>query len=410
VQARAARLPGCQLLQQFIYTSPTARPPAPSYPTRHHVYNNQPSCTADISISSSRADYHKMQWLKRGARQSGNPMRRPGRYRDGELLRHGLGIRKYVQCPAEPAGGEHFLDITRSRNRAARWRTSELVKARSSSSSASAKLRNRSLPSTRPASAWRPSVPDFRQDFTVVDDLDNPVPCPASRVFSPLAGEKSPISARQAAVEQQRWEIKSSRAALAAHPIRHLLLRHQCQRFALHTPKATATLVGGQAQLNHSHLDLGRGAAAGEAVRSCASSQANRRSQPHLSPTPRQPQTRSTLRAVAANSQIASCAIPSTFPPTASASRCLRYRPARFRCLEVVDAQDLPWSGRAMRMTTAWCATVSPWRTFRLSRSVLANAENHNPPHHLLPGSHLWPASKKRQAKPKRPRPSRSRR
>jgi len=37
--------------------------------------------------------------------------------------------------------------------------------------------------------------PDFRQDFTVVDDLDNPVPCPASPRFRPWPARKVPISA-----------------------------------------------------------------------------------------------------------------------------------------------------------------------------------------------------------------------
>ena len=102
VQARAALLPGVNSFNQFIYTQPNGTPSGVFVSNDGpHVYNNQAIVHGDIFALGKRADYRKTPGGRsRGARQSGNRRARPGRRRDAELLRHGLGHAQAAPTPS----------------------------------------------------------------------------------------------------------------------------------------------------------------------------------------------------------------------------------------------------------------------------------------------------------------------
>jgi len=228
-------------------------------------------------------------------------------------------MRKYANAQQSQQEAEHFLDITRKQERGGEVAHSDSVKAeiqfvqRQRDTSES----QLGLDKARIGLAVL-LFPDFRQDFTVVDDLDTPRPLPVFTAIQALAGEKSPdIRAAQAAVEQQRWEIKSSRAALLPTLSADYFFGINANQFALHNPEGYRNIGSVvQAQLN---IPSGPGArrAAASNNRNCASSRPRTISaSPIASSSPTS--TRSTWRRLPPIRKSLPCAIPWTFPPRAS--------------------------------------------------------------------------------------------
>ena len=85
--------------------------------------------------------------------------------------------------------------------------------------------------------------PDFRQDFTVVDDLRNLPPLPPSTQVQALAGQNSPdIRAAQATVQQQQFEITVARSALLPTLSFDYFYGIDANQYALHNRRGHRTI------------------------------------------------------------------------------------------------------------------------------------------------------------------------
>jgi len=173
----------------------------------------------------------------------------------------------------------------------------------------------------------------------VVDDLDTPRPLPVFSAIQALAGEKSPdIRAAQATVEQQKWEIKSSRASLLPSLSADYFFGINANQFAINNPEGYRNLASVfQAQLNIPIWTWGE-------LRSRVKQSELRlqQAQSDLSLTYRQLLANLNsfyLEAVAANSQIASLRHSMELSAESLKLTLLRYQAGEVSVLEVVDAQ-----------------------------------------------------------------------
>ena len=342
VQARAALLPSVNSFNQFIYTQPNGAPSGVFVSNDGtHVYNNQAMVHGDIFDLGKRADYRKTQVAEAVARAK------------AEIAARGLvatvtenyyamvsATRKYANAQQSQLEAEHFLDITRKQERGGEVAHSDAVKAEIQFVGRQRDTEESQLALDKARIGLAVLLfPDFRQDFTVVDDLDTPRPLPVFREIQALAGEKSPdIRAAQATVEQQKWEIKSSRAGFLPTLSADYFFGINANEFAIHNPEGYRNLGSAvQAQLNIPIWNWG-------ATRSRVKQSEFRLQQAKndLSLTYRQLLANLNsfyLEAVAANSQIASLRHSLDLSTESLKLTLLRYEAGEVSVLEVVDAQ-----------------------------------------------------------------------
>jgi outer membrane protein TolC len=342
VQARAALLPSVNSFNQFIYTQPNGAPSGVFVSNDGtHVYNNQAMVHGDIFDLGKRADYRKTQVAEAVARAK------------AEIAARGLvatvtenyyamvsATRKLANARQSQLEAEHFLDITRKQERGGEVAHSDAVKAEIQFVGRQRDTEESQLGLDKARIGLAVLLfPDFRQDFTVVDDLDTPRPLPVFREIQALAGEKSPdIRAAQATVEQQKWEIKSSRAGFLPTLSADYFFGINANEFAIHNPEGYRNLGSAvQAQLNIPIWNWG-------ATRSRVKQSEFRLQQAKndLSLTYRQLLANLNsfyLEAVAANSQIASLRHSLDLSTESLKLTLLRYEAGEVSVLEVVDAQ-----------------------------------------------------------------------
>jgi outer membrane protein TolC len=80
--------------------------------------------------------------------------------------------------------------------------------------------------------------PDFRQDFTVEDDLDTARPLPSFAEIQVMAANNNPdIRAAQAILEMQNWDLKAARAAMLPSVSVDYFFGLNANQYTLHTPE-----------------------------------------------------------------------------------------------------------------------------------------------------------------------------
>jgi outer membrane protein TolC len=342
LQARAARLPGVSSFNQFIYTQPNGTPTGAFVSNDGvHVYNNQAIVHGDIIDLVKRADYRKTQLAEAVARAKAEIAAR-GLVATVTESYYGMvsAMRKYANAQQSQREAEQFLDITRKQERGGEVAHSDSIKAEIEVLDRQRDTQERQLALDKARIGLAVLLfPDFRQDFTVVDDLDTLRPLPVFSEIQVLAGEKSPdIRAAQATVEQQQWEIKSSRAALLPTLSADYFFGLNANQFAINNPEGYRNLASVfQAQLN---IPIWTWGAARSRVKQ--SELRLQQAQSGLSLTYRQLLANLNsfyLEAVAANSQIASLRHSWDLSAESLKLTLLRYQAGEVSVLEVVDAQ-----------------------------------------------------------------------
>jgi outer membrane protein TolC len=80
--------------------------------------------------------------------------------------------------------------------------------------------------------------PDFRQDFTVEDDLDTARALPSFAEIQVMAANNNPdIRAAQAILEMQNWDLKAARAAMLPSVSVDYFFGLNANQYTLHTPE-----------------------------------------------------------------------------------------------------------------------------------------------------------------------------
>ena len=343
VQAKAALLPNLNGISQYIYTQPNGTDPGVFISNdAPHIYNNQLIVHGEIYSPARIADYRKSQWLEAAARAR------------ADIARRGLiatvvqnyyamvaAARKLTNAQVSQKEAEQFLDISQKLEKGGETAHSDTVKAQISVLQRQRETQDARVNVEKARLGFAVLLfRDFRQDFSVVDDLDRSRPLPPFDEISSLARNNSPeMRAAQAGVQAQHFEIKSARAAMLPTLSFDYFYGMNSDVFALHTRDGLTNLGSvASAQLN---IPLWTWGAARSKVRQAELRLEQARNE--LSFTQRQ--LLANLRsfyaeADAAGFQIATLRQSLDLAAQSLKLTLLRYQAGEVTVLEVVDAQS----------------------------------------------------------------------
>jgi outer membrane protein TolC len=343
VQAKAALLPEASSFNQFIYTQPNGAPSGTFVSNDGpHVYNNQAVVHGDIYSFEKIADYRKTQVAEAVARAKAEIA---SRGLTAVVVQNYYGMvsstRKLANAQQSLAEARELLDITQKQERGGEAAHSDVVKAQIQVEQRQRDAQEAQLDLDKARLGFSVLLfPDFRQDFTVVDDLDASRPLPPLAEVQKLAGANSPdIRAAEGAVEMQNWEIKSARAARLPSLSFDYFFGINANQFALHDPEGLRN-YGSSAQVQLS-IPLWTWGAARSKIQQAELGLQQARND--LSLTQRQLLANLNsfyLEADAASFQIASLRHSLDLAAESLRLTRLRYQAGEVSVLEVVDAQS----------------------------------------------------------------------
>jgi outer membrane protein TolC len=160
--------------------------------------------------------------------------------------------RKLSNAQQSTRDAAQFLDITEKQEKGGEVAQSDTVKARIQLNDRLREEREAQLTLDKARIGFAVLLfPDYRQDYTVVDDLDTLAALPAYGEIQSLAGKNSPdIRAAQATVQQQEYEKRAARAEMLPAVSLDYFFGLSANQLALHNPDGQ-NLLGSvvQAQL-----------------------------------------------------------------------------------------------------------------------------------------------------------------
>src|ERR1043165_3397198 len=216
VQAKAAMLPTATWQNAFIYTQPNGTPSGVFIPNDGpHVYFNTVNAHAEPYSLGRRADYQVAIAAEAVARAKAEIARR-GLYSTVVQSYYSMVVaqRKVANARWGLDEPRRMLDITQKQEAGGEVSHADVVKAQIQAVQRERDLQEAQLALDKARIGFAVFLfPDFRQDFTVVDDLDRAPALPAFPEIQNLAQQNNPdIRAAQATVTQQTFGIRSARS------------------------------------------------------------------------------------------------------------------------------------------------------------------------------------------------------
>lgn len=217
VQAKAALLPTLNYFNQFIYTEPNGTPSGVFVPNDGpHVYASYGIVHGDIFAPGKRAEYQRTIAAETAARAKADIAAR-GLIATIVQNFYGLVVaqRKSVNAQRSLGEAQHFLDITQKQERGGEVAHSDVIKAQIQLEQRQRDAQESQLAVVKSRVGLAILIfPDFRQDFSVVDDLQTAKPLPPFNEIQGMAANNSPdIRAAQAALRQETLGVSIARAA-----------------------------------------------------------------------------------------------------------------------------------------------------------------------------------------------------
>jgi len=216
IQAKAAMLPAAQSFNQYIYTQGNDTPSGVFVSNDGvHVYNIQAQVHQDLSLTR-RAEYRRAIAAEVVARAK------------ADITARGIvstvvqdyyamvtAQRRLANAQQSLQDARKFLDITQKQEQGGEAAHADVVKAQIQAQQRQRDVSDAQLNIEKARLALAVIIfPDFRQDFTVVDDLNQVGPLAPFGEVQDLAARKSPeLRAAQASVQQGRAEVSVARSA-----------------------------------------------------------------------------------------------------------------------------------------------------------------------------------------------------
>jgi len=251
VQAKAALLPTVQGFSQFIYTQPNGTPTGVFVSNDGpRVYNDQAQVHGDIFAPMKRADYHRALAAEAVAKAKADVAAR------GIIITvaqnyYGMaaGARKLANARTGLAEAQTFLDITTKLEAGGEAAHVDVVKAQIQVEQRLRDVQDAELAADKARIALAVLIfTNFRQDFTVVDDMDRPPVLPDFAEIQGMASNNNPdIRSAQAAIRQQNYEISSARAGYLPTLSFDYFFGINANQFAIRDPEGH-NLLGSSAQ------------------------------------------------------------------------------------------------------------------------------------------------------------------
>jgi outer membrane protein TolC len=342
VQAKAALLPSVSGISQFIYTQPNGSPSGVFVSNDGpHIYNNLVAVHGDVYAPGKLADYRKNRLAEEVARAREQIA---ARGLNATVVANYYGMvaatRRVANAGQSEREAAQFLEITRKQERGGEVAHSDSVKAEIQFVQRQRDTQEAKLSLDKARLGFSVLLfPNFRQDFTVVDDLEAQAPLPHFDDVRALAAKNNPdMRAAQAYLEQQTYEIKSARAEMLPVLSFDYFYGMNSGEFAIHNQEGLRNLGSvAQAQLNIPLWNWG-------ATRSRVRQAELRKQQARNDLTLAQRELLSNLNtfyleAEAANAQIATLRHSLQLSGDSLRLTLMRYQAGEVSVLEVVDAQ-----------------------------------------------------------------------
>jgi outer membrane protein TolC len=254
VQAKAALLPGLSALSQFIYTQPNGTPSGVFVSNDGpHIYNQQALVHGDLFAPAKRADYHRALAAEAVARAKADVAAR-GLVNVVVQDYYAMAVakRKLENASQALTEARQLLDITGKQERGGEAAHADVIKAQILVEQRQRDAEDGQLAADKARLGFAVLLfPDFRQDFSVEDDLDRAAALPPFAQAEEMAGRNNPdLRAAAATVEQQAHAVAFARAALLPTLSVDYFFGINANQFAVHGPDNVNNLgSAAQAQL-----------------------------------------------------------------------------------------------------------------------------------------------------------------
>jgi outer membrane protein TolC len=240
VQARAAFLPSVNGLGSYIYTQPNGTPSGVFVPSDGpHVYYTFGSIHADLFTPAKWADYRSAAAAEAAAQAK------------ADVATRGLvativqdyytvvaAVHKSVSAQQGLTEAQQFLDITQRQERAGEVAHSDVVKAQIQVAQRQRESQDAELSALKARLGLSVLIfPDFRDTFSVVDDLQSVAPLASLEDLRARAAQNNPdIRAAEAAMQQSEAEISAARSGYLPSVSFDYFYGLQANQFAVYNP------------------------------------------------------------------------------------------------------------------------------------------------------------------------------
>ena len=217
VQGRAGLLPTVNYFNQYIYTQGNGTPSGVFVANDGvHVYNSQGQVHGDLYAPGKLADYHRLIAAEAVARAKADIAAR-GLVVTVVQSFYSLVAAQHKDSNAQQSlrEAQQFFDITRKQEQGGEAAHSDVVKAQIQLEQRQRDAQEAQLAAEKNQIGLAVLIfPDYRKDFSVVDDLAGKASLPAFSEIQDLAAKNSPdMRAAQAAVEQEKSGVSVARSA-----------------------------------------------------------------------------------------------------------------------------------------------------------------------------------------------------
>lgn len=350
VQAKAALLPSVNWDNGFSYTQPNGPDNSLTFVTNDgpRVYTNVANVHADVFAPGKRADYRMAIAAEAIARAK---VEIAGRGLAATVIQNfysmAVAQRHFRNARLSLEEARTFVDITQKQEAGGEAAHSDLVKAQLTLVQRQRDTQEAQLAYDKARIGFAVFLfPDFRQDYTVADDLDQLAALSAFPEVEALARKNNPeIRAAQSAITQQTSGIQSARWGLLPTLSVDYFFGLQARQYALHNEFGQNNL-GSFVTANLSFPVWNWGAARSKVKQAELKLQQARTD---LSFTQRQLLSNLNayyLEASVASSQVASLKHSLDLSEESLKLTVLRYQAGEVTVLEVVDAQTTLFSAR----------------------------------------------------------------
>jgi len=255
VQAKAALLPSSQWQNGFIYTQPNGTPSGVFVPNDGpHVYSNLLNAHAEPYSPGKRAEYQAAIAAEAVAAAKVEVARRGLNAAVVQNYYAMVGAqRKLANARQSLEETRRMLDITQKQEAGGEVAKADVIKAQIQVDQRERDVQEAQLALDKARIGFAVFLfPDFRQDYSVVDDLDRASALPPFPEVSNLAQQNNPdIRAAQATVNQQNFGIRSARAGYLPTLSFDYWFGLEANTYAIHNPEGFNQIGSSfQVQLN----------------------------------------------------------------------------------------------------------------------------------------------------------------
>lgn len=252
VQARAGLLPSLNGFLQYIYTQPNGTPGGFVFVPNDgvNVYYAYGTVHGDLVAPAKWADYRATAAAAAAAKAK------------ADVAARGLvstvvqnyytavaAVRKTASARQGLTEAQQFLEITERQEQGGEVAHSDVVKARIQVSQRQRDAEDADLLALRSRLALSVLVfPDYRENFDIVDDLQNVTPVPPLETLKAQAAENNPdLKAAEATVSQQTSAVTSARSAYLPSVSFDYWYGIEANHFAVNDPITGNRLLGSSA-------------------------------------------------------------------------------------------------------------------------------------------------------------------